>query len=155
MNHHTTRTAAALALPLAVLLPTAAAHAAPTPTSSFQGVVGECAPGDELVISATMRETSRDRAGGVETLHLHSVGTVTRTGTGVVGAYSEKQVDRFYPDGSQRYTGILSKLTVRGGGGYSWAGQADFPAGGDPGVTHGLAPLLESDFVAVVCDALR
>ena len=144
----------AVTLPLAGLITAPAAQAAGT-TSTFQAVIGECAPGDELVIDATVRETSRTRADGVETLHLQSTGTVTRTGSGVVGSYSEKQVDRFYPDGSERYTGILSKLTVKGGGGYTWAGQADLPASGDPRITKGLAPLLEADFVAVVCDALE
>ena len=141
----------AAALPLAGLLGAAPAEAAAT---TYTGVLAECGANDVLVADFTTQENGRTRSGGVEMLHLRLTGTITRTGTGKVGSYLENQRDEFRPDGSERYTGILSKLQVRGGGGYTWAGQADLPAGAEPKVTHGLAPLMDADFAAVVCDAL-
>jgi hypothetical protein len=138
-------------LPLAGLLAAAPAEAA---TTTYAGVLAECGTDDALVADFTTRETGRTRSGDVEMLHLKLTGTITRTGTGKVGSYMENQRDEFRPDGSERYTGILSKLQVRGGGGYTWAGQADLPAGAEPRITHGLAPLMDADFAAVVCDAL-
>ena len=88
------------------------------------------------------------------TLHLQLVGTITRTGTGVVGKYAERQRDFFNVDGSERYVGVLAHLVVPGGGGFAMAGQARQSPEGELSFTRGLAPLLVLDFEATVCDAL-
>lgn len=162
MNHHHTirALALALALPATGLLAAPAADAAPVSkgTSTFHGVIAECAPGDELVASFATRESGREFRDGRQTVHLQLTGTITRTGTGVAGAYAERQNDVFDADGTEHYGGVLGSLVVRGGGGFTWAGHAVFAPGADPVITHGLVPLMEADdddFVALVCHALR
>ena len=111
--------------------------------------------GDQLVLVAdfTIRQqvsTHGDR----EQLHLHLTGTVTRTGTGVVGRYAETQLDTFGADGSEVYSGTLSRLVVPGAGVYRAAGHAVFGADGDARFTPGLSALVDGDFESDVCELL-
>ena len=117
-------------------------------------VVGTCGPGDDLVADLAVTESVTVFAPEQATLHLQVVGTITRTGTDVVGKYAERQRDFFDADGSERYVGVLSHLVVPGGGGFTWVGQAQVTPDGELFTTHALAPLLVTDFVATVCDAL-
>lgn len=122
-------------------------------TETFQDIVGSCGPGDDLVADFTIRQqvsTHFDR----EQLHLYLTGTVTRTGTGVVGRYAETQLDKFGADGSEVYSGTLSRLVVPGVGVYGAAGHAVFSADGDARFTPGLSPLVDGDFESDVCDLL-
>ncbi len=128
---------AALAVPA-----TATAVEQQRTTSSFSDVIGKCGKDDRLVANFTIRETSADYGDRVQ-LHLHLTGTITRTGTGVTGKYSETQLDKFGADGSERYSGKLSHLVVPGAGSYRAAGHAVFTADGDMKLTPGLAALDE------------
>lgn len=121
-------------------------------TSTFDDAVGSCGPGDRLVAHFTIRETGADY-GDREQLHLHLTGTITRTGTGHVGRYAETQLDKFGADGSERYSGTLSRLVVPGVGVFRAAGHAVFTADGDARFTPGLASL--DDFESRICDLLR
>jgi len=118
--------------------------------------LGTCAAGDELVLDYSLTSTVTIYSSGRATLHLQLVGTITRTGTGVVGKYAERQRDfgEIEGDGSERYVGLLGHLVVPGGGGFTFAGQARLAADGTLSMTHGLEPLLVLDFVPAVCDAL-
>lgn len=129
------------------------AQAAGTTTSQFSDVIGSCAPGDDLVADFTIRERMSVKDGR-EQLHLRLTGTVTRTGTGVVGRYAETQLDKFGDDGSEVYSGKLSHLVVPGTGVLRAAGHAVFSADGDARFTPGLAVLSSDDFTGRVCDLL-
>lgn len=114
-----------------------------------------CGPGDELVADYTLTQTVTFFSSGSATLHLQFVGSVARTGTGIVGKYAERQRDFADVDGSEKYVGLLGHLVVNGGGGFTLAGQMRVGADGSISTTtHGLAPLFELDFVPVVCNAL-
>jgi hypothetical protein len=116
-----------------------------------------CGPGDELRADYVRTQTVTAFGTSRATLHLQLVGTLTRTGTGVVGKYVERQRDFEYADGSEQYVGLLGHLVVPGGGGFTFAGQAVLGADGTLTSTPGLVPLLALDddsFVATVCDAL-
>ncbi|CUR57291.1 exported hypothetical protein [metagenome] len=143
---------------LALIQGSAAAAAPERYVESEQAVetIGTCAAGDELVIDYVRTSTVTVYASGRATLHLQMVGTITRTGTGVVGKYAERQRDfgEIEGDGSERYVGLLGHLVVPGGGGFTFAGQAWLSPDGSLSLTHGLEPLLVLDFVPVVCDAL-
>jgi len=117
-------------------------------------VVGTCGLGDDLVADFTVTENVTVFAPDQATLHLQLVGTITRTGTGVVGKYAERQRDFFNADGSERYVGVLGHLVVPGGGGFTLAGQARVTPNGELSTTHALAPLAAIDFIATLCDAL-
>jgi hypothetical protein len=120
-------------------------------------VWAECGPGDLLEADYVRTQTVTLFAAGRATLHLRMVGTITRTGTGAVGTYAEIQRDFEYVDGSARYVGLLGHLVVPGGGGFTFAGQAQQSADGTLTSTPGLLPLLALDdetFVASVCAAL-
>ena len=97
-----------------------AASAAPTREhegESGHGSWGSCgSPGDELIADYTISEAVTEFSSGRATLHLTFLGTVERTGTGVVAKYSERQRDFFSTDGSERYVGALGHLVVPGGG---------------------------------------
>jgi hypothetical protein len=125
-----------------------------TQSEHVHEVVGSCGAGDDLVADFTITETVTEFSPNVGTLHLQLVGTITRTGTGVVGKYAERQRDFFNADGSERYVGALGHLIVPGGGGFTLAGQARQSPEGELSITPGLAPLLVIDFEAIVCDAL-
>jgi len=119
--------------------------------------VGSCGPDDELVVDYVRTSTVTVYASGGWTLQLQLAGTITRTGTGVVGKYAERQRDfgQIEGDGSERYVGLLGHLVVPGGGGgFTFAGQATLAPDGSLSMTHGLEPLLVLDFVPAVCDAL-
>jgi hypothetical protein len=118
--------------------------------------LGTCAAGEELVLDYVRTSTVTIYSSGRATLHLQLVGTMTRTGTGVVGKYSERQRDfgEIEGDGSERYVGLLGHLIVPGGGGFTFAGRARLAPDGNLSMTHGLEPLLVIDFVPAVCDAL-
>lgn len=151
----TFRTVAVLPLACAALgLAITPSYAGPADTTShFSDVIGSCAPGDDLVADFTIRErmsVKNDR----EQLHLRLTGTVTRTGTGVVGRYAETQLDKFRDDGSEVYSGKLSHLVVPGAGVLRAAGHAVFSADGDARFTPGLALLSSDDFTEQVCDLL-
>ena len=72
----------------------------------------------------------------------------------MVGRYAETQLDKFGADGSEVYSGRLSRQVVPGAGVYGAAGHAVFSADGDARFTPGLAPLMEGDFEAAVCELL-
>ena|SRR5689334_15148834 len=133
--------------------PVAPAVALERTTETVTTVFGSCAPGDDLLGMFTIRQTSSagDRR---ERLHLRLTGTITRTGTGVVGKYAETQLDTFWADGRESYSGVLSRLVVKGGRGITAAGRAVVSADGDFTVTPGLAEL-DGDYTQAVCDALR
>src|SRR5689334_16037574 len=86
-------------------------------------VLGSCGAGDDLFGSFWVTESGGASAHG-EQLHLRTRGTVTRTGTGAVGRYAEVQMDVFNDDGSEKYVGALSRLTLPGGGAFALAGKA-------------------------------
>lgn len=138
---------------LAVGLAAPAAAGQERTTETFQDVVGSCGPDDNLVADFTIRQQVSSHADR-EQLHLHLTGTITRTGTGVVGRYAETQLDKFGADGSEVYSGRLSRLVVPGAGVYGAAGHAVFSADGDARFTPGLSPLMEGDFEAAVCELL-
>jgi hypothetical protein len=118
---------------------------------------GTCASGDDLVGDWTITQSTTIFSTGRGTLHLRAVGTVTRTGTGVVAKYSEKQRDFEFVGGSVRVVGLLAHLVVPGNEGFTVAGQARIgPDGTLMSVTPGLDELfeLEDSLVQVVCDAL-
>ena len=116
-------------------------------------VLGSCGTDDDLIASFWTRESSRPSAHD-ERLHLTTGGTITRTGTGVVGRYAEVQMDVFGDDGTERYVGALSRLTVSGSGGFTLAGKAQLAADGAFTFTTGLTALVEEDWVTMVCSAL-
>jgi hypothetical protein len=116
-------------------------------------VLGSCGPEDDLLGSFVISEASGTSAND-ERLHLRLRGTVTRTGTGVVGRYAEVQMDVFGEDGSEKYVGSLSRMTVAGGKGFTLAGQAAVTSTGDFTFTKGLTPLVEEDWVLKACGAL-
>jgi hypothetical protein len=138
----------------------AAAGAPDRVTVTEQGsdeVWAACGPGDEVRADYVRTQTVTAFGTSRATLHLQLVGTLTRTGTGVVAKYTELQRDFEYADGSERYVGLLGHLVVPGGGGFTFAGQARLGADGTMSSTPGLLPLLALDddtFVARVCDAL-
>jgi hypothetical protein len=150
--------AIALAAGLAAIQGPAAAVGPERYVESEQAVesLGTCAPDDELVLDYVRTSTVTIYSSGRATLHLQMVGTITRTGTGVVGKYAERQRDfgQIEGDGSERYVGLLGHLVVPGGGGFTFAGQANLAADGSLSMTHGLEPLLVLDFLPAVCDAL-
>jgi hypothetical protein len=140
-----------------VAWPGQAAAAAPeqsTETELVHDVIGTCGPRDDLVGDYRVTQTATTFASGRQTLHLELVGTITRSGTGVVGKYAERQRDFGYTDGSERYVGLLGHLVVQGGRGFTFAGQAQLSPDGTLLTTHGLAGLADLDFDAAVCDAL-
>jgi hypothetical protein len=162
-RHLATRTAVgalaatALTAALAAAAPGTAQAAPPehlSTTESGHEVWGSCGPGDDLVADYVLSQdiTMFDETRG--TLHLQLVGRLTRTGTGVVGTYAERQRDFALVDGSERYVGLLGHLVVPGGGGFTLAGHARQSADGTLTTTPGLAPLLTLDFEEVVCAAL-
>jgi hypothetical protein len=116
-------------------------------------VLGSCGTDDDLIASFWVRELTGSSA-HAERLHLTTGGTITRTGTGVVGRYAEVQMDVFDDDGSERYVGALSRLTVPGGGGFALAGTAQVSTDGAFTFTKGLTALVEDDWVSKVCSAL-
>lgn len=119
---------------------------------------GMCGPGDELIADRRVTEAVTIFSSGRGTLHLRAVGTVTRTGTGMVAKYSEKQRDFEFSDGSMKIVGLLGHLVVPGGHGFTVAGHARIgPDGSIVSVTPGLEALfdLEENFVPVVCEALE
>jgi hypothetical protein len=119
---------------------------------SMHDVIGSCGTDDDLVADFSIRQTSGtypDR----EQLHLHLTGTITRTGTDVVGRYAETQLDKFGTDGSERYSGTLSRLVVPGAGVVRAAGHAVFTAGG-ASATPGLAVLMDEGFTDRLCELL-
>jgi hypothetical protein len=122
-------------------------------TETFQDVIGSCGAGDNLVADFVIRQQIGSH-GDREQLHLHLTGTITRTGTQVVGRYAETQLDKFGADGSEVYSGSLSRLVVPGAGVYGAAGHAVFSADGDARFTPGLSPLMDDGFEAAVCDLL-
>lgn len=125
-----------------------------TESEHVHEVVGGCGAGDNLVADYTVTESVTLYAAGSVTLHLELVGTITRTGTGVVAKYAERQKDFFDNDGSEKYVGVLAHLVVPGGHGFTLAGQAQVSPEGDLTTTPHLAPLLDLDFEAALCDAL-
>ncbi|MDX6327042.1 MAG: hypothetical protein QOK15_3396 [Nocardioidaceae bacterium] len=141
-----------------VVLPGQAQAAAPqrfTETEHESGVVGRCgAGGDRLVIDFTRTSTVTLFASGRGTLHLQLVGTLTRTGSGVVAKYSELQRDFEFIDGTETSVGLLGHLVVPGGRGLTFAGRAVVNPDGTVTTTPGVTPLLDLDFVQAVCDAL-
>ena len=132
---------------------TAPADAQERSTSSFQDVIASCGSNDNLVADFTIRESTGSYPGR-EQLHLHLTGTITRTGTGVVGRYAETQLDKFGADGSERYSGVLSRLVVPGAGVVGASGHAVFTADGDGTATPGLAVLMDEGFIDSLCDLL-
>jgi hypothetical protein len=116
-------------------------------------VLGSCGVDDDLIGSFSVRESGGTSAHS-EQLHLRVHGTVTRTGTGVVGRYAEVQMDVFGDDGSEKYVGALSRLTLPSGRGFALAGKAQVTADGDFSFTKGLTAMVEDDWVAKVCAAL-
>lgn len=140
-----------------VLAPGQAVAASPERATYVEqrgGVVGSCGTGDELVGDLTVTSTITTYSSGKQSLKLELVGTITRSGTGVVGYYSERQRDFFLADGSQRFVGLLGHLVVPGGGGFTLAGQIRVDIDGTLSSTPGLADLFDLDFDAVVCQAL-
>ncbi len=128
-----------------------------TEVEQVHEVWGTCGPGDELIADMTVTQAVTIFSSGRGTLHLRAVGTVTRTGTGIVAKYSEKQRDFEFADGSMKIVGLLAHLVVPGGRGFAVAGHARIGADGTiVSVTPGLEALfeLEENFVPVVCDAL-
>lgn len=118
---------------------------------------GTCSPGDELIADWTVRQAVTVFPSGRATLHLRAVGTITRTGTGIVAKYSEKQSDFEFNDGSMKIVGLLSHLVVPGGHGFAVAGHARIgPDGTLVSVTPGLDALfeLEENGAAIICGAL-
>jgi hypothetical protein len=118
---------------------------------------GSCGPDDELVADITVREDVTIFASGRGTLHLRFVGTVTRTGTGVVAKWAERQRDFEFSDGSTKVVGLLGKLVVPGGRGLTVAGHARIgPDGTITSVTPGLEELfeLEETLIPTICDGL-
>jgi hypothetical protein len=120
--------------------------------------VGTCgSPADEIVADFTVRQDVTVFSSGRATLHLSLVGTMTRTGTGLVGKYAERQRDIQLSDGSFTAVGLLSHLVAPGGGALTVAGRIRLgPDGTLVSVTPGLNHLfeLEERFVPIVCDAL-
>jgi len=136
---------------------TAAAPERFTEVEQVHETVGTCGPGDNLVVDATVTEAVTIFSSGRGTLHLRYIGTITRTGTGVVAKYSEKQRDFAFVDGSEKVVGLLGHLVVPGGGGFAIAGNARIgPDGTLISITPGLEALFEPEqnFVQIVCDAL-
>lgn len=131
--------------------PAAAGHE--RSTESFQDVIGSCGTDDVLVADFTISQAVAAR-NDREQLHLRLTGTITRTGTGAVGRYAETQLDKFGADGSEVYSGTLSRLVVPGAGVYGAAGHAVFSADGDARVTPGLSLLMDGDFESDVCALL-
>ena len=120
-------------------------------------IVGTCGPGDELILDWTVSQEVTIFSSGLGTLHLRAVGTLTRTGTGIVAKYSNKQRDFEFVDGSMKIIGLLGHLVVPGGHGFTVAGHAHIgPDGTIVSVTPGLDALVEldEDFVPIVCEAL-
>ena len=138
-------------------LASAAAPERFTEVELLHETVGTCGPGDELVADLTVTEVVTIYSSGRGTLHLRVIGTITRTGTGVVANYSEKQRDFEFVDGSAKVVGLLSHLVVLDGRGFTIAGLARIgPDGTLISVTPGLEALfeLEQNFVDIVCEAL-
>ena len=130
-----------------------AAEARPS-SSAVDEVLGSCStPGDDLLAHFQVVE-SQSSTPSQDTNRLRVSGTITRTGTGVVGRYAETQLDSYRADGSESYSGSLSRLVVAGGSGFSLGGRAAVSASGDFTFTPGLRPLVEEDWVAKVCSAL-
>jgi hypothetical protein len=156
----TTRVVMTLALSTGLLaIGPAAASAAAGPervtvTEHVHDIIGSCGPGDDLVGDFTVTETVTLFASGRGTLRLELVGTIARSGTGVVGRYSERQRDFAFVDGSERVVGLLGHLVVAGGSGITLAGQARISADGTLSPTPGLEDLVDLDFEAVVCETL-
>lgn len=128
-----------------------------TEVELVQETWGTCGPGDELVADLTVTEAVTIFSSGRGTLHLRVVGTITRTGTGAVAKYSEKQRDFEFVDGSAKVVGLLAHLVVSGGPGFTVAGNARIgPDGTLISITPGLATIFELDqyFVPIVCGAL-
>jgi hypothetical protein len=125
-----------------------------TESEHVHEVIGTCGPEDDLVGDWTVTQTVTWFSSGTGSLHLQVVGTITRTGTGVAGKYSERQRDFIHLDGSERYVGLLGHLVVPGGGGFTLAGQAWLDTDGTLSNTPGLDPLLDLDVEAAVCAAL-
>jgi hypothetical protein len=117
-------------------------------------VWGSCGPDDDLVADYVLSQDITLFDETRATLHLQLVGRLTRTGTGVVGTYAERQRDFFLVDGSERYVGLLGHLVVPGGPGITLAGLAHQSADGTLSTTPGLAPLLTLDFEEAVCAAM-
>jgi hypothetical protein len=128
-----------------------------TESEHLQEVWGTCGPDDELVADYTLTETVTEFSPNVGTLHLQLVGTVTRTGTGVVGNYAERQRDFVDLDGSEKVVGLLGHLVVPGHRGLTFGGQIRVGADGTVFATPDVAPLLtfdDEDIVSAFCDAL-
>ena len=152
--HRTITTLALLGGAALLLNPTAAlAEPQDRTTESFQTVLGSCGENDDLVGDFTVRQASRTYQGR-EQLHLHLTGTITRTGTDRIGKYAETQLDKFGEDGSETYSGTLSRLVVRGGPVVRASGHAVISADGDFRFTPGTSALVEGDYTALICDAL-
>jgi hypothetical protein len=137
---------------ITVALTAPAAVAQERTVDGLQDVIGSCGPGDALVADFTIRQQVGDY-GDREQLHLHLTGTITRTGTGVVGRYAETQLDKFGADGSEIYSGTLSRLVVPGAGVVRAAGHAVFSAE-SADATPGLAVLMDEGFTDRLCELL-
>jgi len=146
-------------LALALVLGTAlsgvsAAPALARPSSSMvDEVLGSCGTDDTLLAHFEVFEAQSSNP-AQDTNRLRVRGSITRTGTGVVGRYAETQLDSYLADGSESYAGSLSRLVVAGGKGFSLGGRATVSASGDFAFTPGLRPLVEEDWVSNVCSAL-
>lgn len=149
--YRTLRTLVPVACLAAVGLTAPSAVAQERTIETMHDVIGSCGPSDSLVADFTIRQQVSSREGR-EQLHLHLTGTITRTGSGVVGRYAETQLDTFGADGSETYSGTLSRLVVPGSGVYGAAGHAVFTADGDVMVTPALGSL--DDFESEICALL-
>lgn len=140
-----------------VAAPLAAYGATPqrfTVTDAVHGTIGTCGEGDLLQGDFERTQTVTLFSSGRGTLHLQMTGTITRTGTGTTGKYSERQRDFEFIEGSKRDVGLLGHLVVPGGPGFTFAGQARLEPDGTLSTTPGLTGLLDLNFEGTVCDAL-
>lgn len=141
------RRIAALTAGLAVAIGIATpATAMESEYGSYNDVLGQCAPDDDLVLSATYHDWWKDGQ-----LHHRLSGTITRTGTGRSGTYTETQLDKS-SETALSFSGSLSRLVVPGSGVYNATGHFAVTADGRFVFTPSLASL--DTFVSDVCALL-